>query len=303
MKGCMRTLLGAILVTSVLFMSQSAMALPNDLTLYRLGQFQIVENEDCVNLCGFVPLDANNQPVGTEDFRNLTADLGHVFAPRLIAPSETLGQAGFAVKLMTSFSTIPNEEDYWRNGVEGRNPDPVLFTSHLQVRKGLPFSFEVVGNLSYLFASEMFAMGADLRWALNEGFDWFPDVAVRGSVNTVVGAPELNMINAAWDLSMSKSFGLAGVTNITPYVGYQQLYTIASTRVLNAYPQDPRPPQFSTSNPNVRFAPEFVYSQYTSQGNRFFLGGRLNTWILSFTLEAVFGERVNQFTFAGGFDF
>ena len=287
---------GAAIVATSLLVSSVAMALPNDLTLSRLGEFQHVEHEDCINTCGFVEPDE-------AAFRNLTRDVGQVFAPRLIAPSETLGQAGFAVKLMTSFSTIPNEEDYWRRGVEGTNPDPVLFTSHLQVRKGLPFSFEVAGNLSYLFASEMFAMGADLRWALNEGFDWFPDVAVRGSVNTVVGAPELNMVNAGWDLSMSKAFGLGGVVSLTPYAGYQQLYTIASTRVLNAYPQDPRPPQFSTSNPQVRFAPEFVFSQYTSQANRFFVGTRLNTWILSFTLEAVFGDPVNQYTFAGGFDF
>lgn len=303
MKGCVNRLCGAGLVASALMISSTATALPNDLTLYRLGEFQVVESDDCTNLCGYVPLDENGEPAGTEAFRELTADLGQVFAPRLVAPSETLGQAGFAVKFMTSFSTIANEEDYWQEGVEGRNPDPVLVTSHLQVRKGLPFSFELVGNLSYLFASEMFAMGADVRWALNEGFNWFPDVAVRGSVNTLVGAPELNLVNAGWDLSMSKSFGLAGVTNITPYVGYQQLYTVASTRVMNAYPQDPRPPQYSTSNPNIRFAPEFVYSLHTAQANRFFLGTRLNTWILSFTLEAVFGGTVNQFTFAGGFDF
>lgn len=296
MRAVLGKTVGATLALATLLTSSMAMALPNDLTLYRLGEFQTVEAEGCTNICGYVDADE-------EAFRSLTADLGQVFAPRLIAPSETLGQAGFAVKLMTSFSTIPNQEDYWQRGMEGRNPDPVLFTSHLQVRKGLPFSFEVVGNLAYLYASEMFAMGADLRWALNEGFDWFPDVAARGSVNTVVGAPELNMINAAWDLSMSKSFGLAGVTSLTPYAGYQQLYTVASTRVLNAYPQDPRPPQFSTTNPNVRFAPEFVFSQHTATANRFFMGARLNTWILSFTLEAVFGDTVNQYTFAGGFDF
>ena len=296
MTAVLRKTVGATLVMASLLTSSMALALPNDLTLSRLGEFQLVENDDCVNTCGYVEADELA-------FRALTRDLGQVFAPRLIAPSETLGQAGFAVKLMTSFSTIPNQEDYWQRGVEGSNPDPVLFTSHLQVRKGLPFSFEVAGNLSYLYASEMFAMGADLKWALNEGFDWFPDVAVRGSVNTVVGAPELNMINAGWDMSMSKSFGLAGVTRVTPYGGYQQLYSVASTRVLNAYPQDPRPPQFSTTNSQVRFAPEFVFSQYTNQINRFFVGTRLNTWILSFTLEAVFGDTVNQYTFAGGFDF
>lgn len=291
---------GLIAALMILFMAPSAWAGPNDLRLSRFGSFEREEHPSCVNVCGLVETD-------DEGFSLLMRDVGQVFAPRLIAPAETLGQAGFAVKLMTSFTMIPNEEDYWQRGVEGRNPDPVMFTSHLQVRKGLPFSFEVAGNLAYLYASEMFSMGADLRWALNEGFAWFPDVAVRGSVNTVVGAPELNMINAGWDLSVSKSFGLGGVAALTPYLGYQQLFTMASTRVLNAYPQDPRPPQFSTTDPNVRFGPEFVFGNQVSQVNRFFLGSRINIWLLSFTLEGVFGPSGggtrNQFTFAGGFDF
>ena len=287
-------------LTVALTLSASvASAGPNDLRLNRFGEFREIQDPDCTQICGEVVRD-------TEAFEAFTSEFGQVMAPRLIAPSETLGQAGFAMKLMTSFSQIPHQEDHWQRGLEGRSPNPVLFSTHLQVRKGLPFSFEVVGNLGHLYGSEIFTMGADLRWALNEGFDWFPDVAVRGTVNTVVGAPELNLVNTGWDLSASKSVGIAGVMALTPYIGYQQLYTIASTRVLNAYPQDPRPPQFSRTNTNVRFAPEFVFGQTTTMANRLFLGTRLNVWIMSFTLEGVLGlgdANVNQYTFAGGFDF
>lgn len=178
-----------------------------------------------------------------------------------------------------------------------------MFTSHLQIRKGLPFSFEVAGNMAYLFASEMFTMGADLRWALNEGFYYFPDVAVRGTVNTLMGSRDLNMVTTGWDVSMSKAFDISGVMSLTPYVGYQQLYIIASSRLLNAYPQDPRPPQFDPSNPNNTFSPEFVFAQRTYKADRLFFGGRLNVWIMSFTLEAVLGDGVNTYTFAGGVDF
>ncbi len=288
-----------VVVVGITLSSAMAFAGTNDLRLSRFGTFEEIDHEDCVQICGQVSRDVDG-------FNRFVSEFGQVMAPRLIAPSETLGQAGFAVKMMASLSDIPHQSDHWQTGLEGRSPNPLLFTGHLQVRKGLPFSFEVAGNLGYLSGSEIFSMGADLRWALNEGFDWFPDVAVRGTVNTVVGAPELNMINTGWDLSASKSFGLAGVTSVTPYIGYQQLYTIASTRVLNAYPQDPRPPQFSRTNPQVRFAPEFVFSQTTEMANRLFVGGRLNVWIMSFTLEGVFGlgdSPINQYTFAGGFDF
>lgn len=304
MSASKKVTIGLVAGLAVLLSSGMAWAGPHDLQLSQFGRFQASQNTPvpCNGVCGGVVQD-------DEAFALFARELGEVFAPRLIAPSETLGQAGFAVLMMTTFSTIPNHESHWQTGMEG-SPASVLFTSHLQVRKGLPFSFEVAGNLAHLYGSEMFTMGADLRWALNEGFAYFPDVAARGSVNTVVGAPELNMVNAAWDLSMSKSFGIGGVMSLTPYLGYQQLYTIASSRVLNAYPQDPRPPRSqersipdSNATWTETFAPEFVFSQEVSQVNRFFLGSRANVWILSFTLEAVFGEAVNQFTFAGGFDF
>lgn len=277
--------------------ASTAMAGPYDLEMSRFVDFEIEEIDDQGRVWGFAEGQDDN-------FDDLTRDLGLVLAPRLIAPSETLGQAGFAVKAMTSFSAIPHQEDYWRDATD-EPPSAAMFTSHLQVRKGLPMSLELAGNLTHLARSQMFAMGSDLRWALHEGYRYFPDIGVRGSVNVLTGAPQLNLINAGWDASISKSFGLAGVTQLTPYLGYQQLFTVASTRVLNAMPQDPRPPQTLTRDdaPDLRFAPEYVFDQRVHQSNRFFVGTRLNTWIMSFTLEAVFSERVQQFTFAGGVDF
>ena len=280
--------------------SGQAYAGRNDVVLSRFAEFDPKEFDrpgaPCEAACGAVKPDV-------AAFRSLTTDLGEVFAPRIANPAETLGQAGFAVGLMTSFSFIPSDQEYWRRAVEDNNPSSSLFTGHLQLRKGLPFSFELAGNMSYLFDSEMFTMGADLKWSLNEGFYYLPDVAVRGSVNTVMGAPELNLVTAGWDVSVSKAFGLGGVTSITPYAGYQSLYIIASSRLLNAYPQDPRPPQFDERDPSRQFSPEFVFEQYTTDLNRVFFGTRLNVWILSFTLEGVIGSNVNQFTFSGGVDF
>ncbi len=295
MKWATSTLVVA--VAMVLGIS-SAWAGPHDLQLSRFLDFEEDEVADDDRVWGSA---AGNDQL----FDDFVRQFGQVMAPRPGAPAETLGQAGFGVKISTSLSDIPAGEEQWTTAAEGRNPAAMLFTSQLQVRKGLPFSFEVGGNLTHLGASQIFAMGADLRWALHEGYAYFPDIAARGSVNTVVGAPELNMVNASWDISMSKSFGVAGVMNLTPYLGYQQLYTIASTRVLNAYPQDPRPPQTLSRDGqrDLHFAPEYVFGQRTHQINRFFGGLRLNTWILSFTLEALIGEEINQFSLITGVEF
>lgn len=292
--GSLLTLIGATLGAG------QALAADNDVVLSRFATFDPKEFDTaakpCVEACGVVKPDVAS-------FNGLVTDLGEVFAPRFANPAETLGEAGFAVGLMTSFSFIPNDQSYWQTAVEDRAPEGSLFTGHLQVRKGLPFSFEVAGNMGYLFNSEMFTVGADLKWSLNEGFYYLPDVAVRGSVNTLLGGEELNLITAGGDVSISKDFGLGGVMSIAPYMGYQNLYIIGSSRLINAYPQDPRPPQYDPDNPNQQFSPEFVFEQYTTNVNRFFLGARLNVWILSFVLEGVLGNNVNQFTFSGGVDF
>lgn len=296
-----RTVAVLMAVSMTLGASTAAADRPHDLDLSQLLEWEAEDQEN-------IPEEYEDRIWGRaqgveDDFRDLTHDLGAATAPRPTAPSDTLGQAGFAVNLMSSVSVVPADENYWQRGAN--NPSSAFFSNHLQVRKGLPMSLEIVGNLSHLARSQMFTMGADLRFALHEGYRYFPDIGARGSVNTITGAPELNLINAAWDVSLSKGFGIGGVTELTPYMGFQQLYTIASTRVLNARPEDPRPPQTVTvdGGPNLNFAPEYVFEQRTLTSNRFFGGLRLNTWIMSFTFETIIGERTQQFTFAGGVDF
>jgi hypothetical protein len=274
-------------------------AAENDLVLSRFGTFVPTNNSECANACGTVKKD-------NESFKNLARDLGQVFAPRFTNPAETLGEAGFAVNLMTSLSFIDNNAEYWQEAVEDRSPASSMFTGHLQIRKGLPFSFEIAADMAYLFASEMFNLGGQVKWALNEGFYYFPDIAVRGTVNTLLGSQDLNMVTAGWDISISKAFDIAGVTSLAPYAGYQQLHIIASSRLLNAYPQDPRPPQFDddpSTGGDQTFSPEFVFSQESQAINRFFVGARLNVWIMSFTLEGVYAPNVQQATLSAGVDF
>lgn len=279
-----------------------ASARDNDLVLSRYTSFDerecVSDNGPTGEICGIVEKD-------TEAFQNLVVDLGEVFGSRFANPAETLGEAGFAFGVMTSLSFIPNDEEYWQDVVEDQDPGPALFTAHVQVRKGLPFSFELVGNMSYLSNSEMFAMGADLKWALHEGFTYMPDVAVRGSVNTLLGAEALNLFTAGWDISVSKDFGVAGLMSIAPYAGYQNLYIIGSSRLINAFPQDPRPPQTGDTGGQANtFAPETVFEQYNTDINRFFLGTRLNVWVLSFVLEGVISDaNVRQLTLSLGADF
>ena len=302
-KRCVQIGITLLALTS----ASGAYALDNDLVLSRFSEFDpqefSVRDENgnittpCVNACGTVATNRQN-------FENLVEDLGQVLGPKMGAPAETLGEAGFAFNFLTTFSFIDTDASHWE-ALEDKDPG-TMFSGAFQVRKGLPFSFEVAGNFGYLFNSELFTLGADLKWALNEGFYYFPDLAIRGSANTLVGSPELNLVTAGGDMSASKSFGISGVMRLTPYVGYQMLFVIGSSRLVNAYPQDPRPPQFDSDTPtgpgSTTFNPEFVFSQYDTQVNRFFFGAVLNVWVMDLVLEGVIAD-VNQFTVAAGTDF
>lgn len=173
-------------------------------------------------------------------FRDFTTQLGFVIAPRMASPAETLGHAGFHVSAMWSGSIVSGEE-YWlvtERGQGGDGTPGLVQTLQLDVRKGLPFSFEVGANLVWLADSEMFAPGLEVRWALQEGFQYIPDLAIRGAVNHMVGNRDLLLTTVGADVVLSKSFGLGGTVNLAPYASWSLLFIAATSRVIDPTPLD-----------------------------------------------------------------
>ena len=189
-----------------------------------------------------------SKPVGREDFvvneavwKGLVNELGYVFAPRMASPAETLGHSGYHVSAMWSGTLVSNEEAYWHVTEKAQatgSPNGLMQTLQLDVRKGLPMSFEVGVNLMWLVDSSLFAPGIEVRWALHEGFDMAPDLAVRGSVNHLVGNRDLNLTVIGLDAVISRSFGVGGVANLAPYLSWSLLFVAASSRVLDPTPTD-----------------------------------------------------------------
>lgn len=235
-------------------------------------------------------------------FRALSRDLGVVMGPKFLAPAETLGQAGFDVGLEFSFTNVNTNADHWR-ALESQDAGAGFATGQLHVRKGLPFSFEIGGSLTHLFESEMYAVGTELKFSLNEGFFYLPDFAVRGTFNTVVGASDLNLATTGFDVSISKSFGVVGVVNITPYAGYNYLVIFSSSRLLDVAPEDPSPPTIDEDTGDLEFQPEFVFDTQQQQLNRFFGGTRFLFGVLALTFEADISENAQTYSGRVGFDF
>jgi hypothetical protein len=172
-------------------------------------------------------------------FNAFVTQLGYVFAPRLASPAETLGHSGFHIGALWSGTTVSNDQPYWgvtERAQNGQDPRGFLQTLQLEVRKGLPFSFELGANFMWLVESQLFAPGIEVRWALQEGYKYIPDLGIRGSVNHMVGNRDLLLTTVGLDAVISKSFGLFGMVNVAPYLSWSLIMIAASSRVINPTP-------------------------------------------------------------------
>ena len=272
-------------VFAVFFMtSGNAFAGGNDFKLSRLGTS---------SGCG-----GEHNKQSANDFKILSHEISSILAPMHFAPAKTLGEEGFeiAVESKMSFSTEDNSS--WKalnknnpgdqlkeptgTDSDGNNtyaaPD-VFATIQLHMRKGLPFSFEVEGVFNWLADSEIFYVGAGLRWAITEGWWFLPDLSVRAHVGTIVGASELSLINVNMDIAISYTWGLGGIVGITPYAGYSLLTSWASSR-----------PLVLTASNGSTF--ESVFGRINNHLSRGFVGLELKGDFFVFDVEGEFGKEV-----------
>lgn len=229
------------------------------------------------------------KPEAVEDFRTLSKAYSSILAPMHFQSARTLGEEGFeiAVESKMSFSTEDNSS--WRatNKNADAKPDAngnyaapdVFATMQLHMRKGLPFSLEVEGVFNWLADSEIFYVGAGLRWAITEGWWFLPDISVRAHAGTIVGAAEISLINVNMDVAISYTWGLGGIASITPYAGYSLLTSWASSRPL-VLPGD---------GSGTR---ESVFGRVNNHLSRGFVGFELKGDFFVFNVEGEFGKEV-----------
>jgi hypothetical protein len=206
------------------------------------GQMQTVNVS-----CGRAPGDFCFAVPDNQAWYSLASELGVVLAPKFLMPAETMGYNGFSIGFQTGFTKISNDADFWHAAEEydpndpGSGPPQFLTTIGAMVHKGiwLPLpSFELGAGFNYLPKSDMWMMLVDTKFAIHEGFANLPlpEIAVRGTGGRMVGNSQMDLTLAGLDFSMSKSFGVFGTFNLTPYAGYQILWIIADPEILDATP-------------------------------------------------------------------
>jgi hypothetical protein len=173
-------------------------------------------------------------------FRSLMSEMGVVMSPDLLTPADSLGWSGFHFSLDTRFTSISNNADYWKQGVQDVSSG-FLSTINLMARKGLwaPLpSFEIGVGGSYLVDSSIFALQAYAKFGIHEGFHNYPvpSISLRGAVSHLLGTNQVDLTVVSTDLTVSKQFGLGGVVKLDPYLGANLLINIARSAVIDTTP-------------------------------------------------------------------
>jgi hypothetical protein len=197
-------------------------------------------------------------------FANMVSELGFAIAPTAFHPARTTGVGGFALTVEASYTKINadgfsqavdgSKRQYWHDGTQGsidpnskqfsivnNSPDALLQVYTLKARKGLPFGFELAGALGTIANTSMWVTGADVRWALMEGFRTgplgiLPDVAIGSGVRTLVGTSKFHLTTVGIDAQFSKPVPLADAAILTPYIGYQRLIIFGDSVVVDTTP-------------------------------------------------------------------
>lgn len=280
----MQRLAVALLCLSAIgFVPRASVAFPNDFELHRLGW------PDASTTVNGRALEQD--PFAQERFARFASDLALAIAP-LPAIHASLGDAGFELTLSGDIAFV-NPSQTFSDGQERavwpteRQPmTGALFIPTLHLRKGLPFSLEAGASVGYLSFSQMVATTAQVKWALFEGFQWWPDVAVRAFATALVGSSPLTLVVGGWDAGMTYRFPLAGGAEGAVHLGFQQLGMNASTGNIDFDPGNEDPQNPSADDTVFREMPYGRVFSPATRFNRFYFGAQVRAGVLVVGLDA-----------------
>ena len=247
----------------------------------------------------------NYQPAADANFRVFARQLGAALTSVNLSPPETLGHSGFAFSAELSVVNFGNQA--FKLPTEDKNFQGMMLIPSMHVRKGLPFSFELGARGAWLEKSRMGAGTLELKWAVNEGFTYLPDIAVRGNISKLLNSRDFDVTAGGFDLGVGKQFAIGGMVTLTPYIGWNLVFVGASTGNVDFHPgrtlaESDRP----SSNPNEQFRDIYVFDNLQAIDNshhRFYGGFRFIGGVLMIGVEfsyALIGKFADKPVARGG---
>ncbi len=228
---------------------------------------------------------SSSAAAANDNFRVFANQLGAAISSTDFSPPETLGHSGFNFAAGYSVAKVGDTQaQYWpRQGTPGS--DALLMPS-VMVRKGLPFSFELGSRFSYITYSRMAAVTLEVKWALNEGFLYLPDLGVRGHGTRLVGTRDFGLTTAGVDVGIGKQFALGGVVTLTPYAGWDFLMVSCVSGVVDFKDPATTTVAYAQANPTSNTATFNSVTMGQNHSNRFYAGLRFIASALELGAEA-----------------
>jgi hypothetical protein len=184
-----------------------------------------------------VTCSSDTCPTGSSQFQSFARAFSASLTSANLMPPESLGHAGFNVNTELSVVSLPSSVQI---PTEGQQPGTMLVPS-LHVRKGMPFSVELGARVGWVEKSRMVAATGEVKWAVNEGFPYLPDLGVRGHVTRLMGVKDFGLTSAGVDMGIGKQFPVGGMVTFTPYGGLDFNFVGADTNSLYFTPSSNAP--------------------------------------------------------------
>jgi hypothetical protein len=226
-------------------------------------------------------------------FAVLSTELALALSSAILQPAATTGHSGFAVDLEVATVAVEGGTIGADPGVPGftnrtwatRSTDPsMLYLPSVHVRKGLPWSFELGGRMIYLAQSSYYAAQGEAKWALHEGFEAWPDFAVRFAYTRLFGNADWNLGTTDLDVMVSKRWGMRGVISLTPYLAGRLTHVAASSERMQFAPAPGAP----TPGPGELSETEAAFPRFSTMLYRGTLGLRFTVYAVSLGLEGTY---------------
>ncbi len=223
-----RALIGLLLGSAALLLTSgpAAAAFPQDVTLSQLDTYK------GVSFTNYTDISAA--------WHQVARDIGTGIANQPVGAS-TLGLDGFDVGLGTRLTFVDGHRyqggpTAWERVREGNQGSGALFMPGVHLRKGLPLSFEIGGQLSWLGFTRQGVVGFYGRFAPLESFDKAPEVALQVGRSGYIGNDELSVSTNDAHLVVGKTVAFASTrgartSTVHPFVGFGMNWIKATPRL------------------------------------------------------------------------
>jgi hypothetical protein len=225
-------------------------------------------------------------------FALLSTEVAMALSSAVLQPASTTGYTGFAVDLeIASMAVHPDPVGIatagFSSSVWPTTTQPTsLFMPSVHLRKALPFSFEVGGRLIYLSSSNAYAAQGEAKWAVNEGFEYVPDIAFRAAYTQLFGVRAWNLSTTDLDFMISRRWAIQGVTSLTPYLAARYTLVSASSDKLDFAPA--RPTGIPASSASDAAGTQSAFPHFSTSVYRTTLGVRFTAYSASLALEGTY---------------